>query len=157
VDRSAEVSSSAQGGDPPALAYEPAPIDENGKYTRTAWYGDTPNRTDEGEAKFRTNCNFSHFGTFDPIVGHGQAVFGHHHTFIGNVHSDQNSTYASLRNSPASTCSGGPLNATAYWEPTLMYEIQPGVVVPLKMNIITFYYAGNYTDAPSLYRLLRGL
>jgi hypothetical protein len=159
VDRVAEVSTSTQGGDPPALAYEPSVIDENGTYTRTAWIG-SPNlpgdRFDNGEAKFRTNCNVSHFAKVDPIVYPGQASAGHHHTFIGNNGTDEDSDYDSLRTTPGSTCSGGPLNATAYWEPSLMFEIETGVYVPVKANIITFYYRTSYADAPTLYRLPRG-
>lgn len=159
VDRSAEVSTTAQGGDPPALTSEPADINEGTVYTRTAWLT-TPSlpgdRFDNGEGKFRTTCNWSHFGTFDPIVYHGTATAGHHHTFIGNKGTNQSSTYATNRNVPASSCAGGPLNGTAYWEASLMYEISTGVAVPIKPNVITFYYRTSYANAPSLYRLLNG-
>ncbi|MBN8807885.1 MAG: DUF1996 domain-containing protein [Sphingomonas sp.] len=140
-DVTSETFTATQGGDPPAVAYEPADIDEAGRYTRNQWIvGDGISRIDSGQAKFRTNCAFAKFGQFDPIVGHGQPVFGHHHTFFGNMGVTANSDYASLRNSPKSSCAGGPLNATAYWEPTLFYEIAAGVVVPVKPNIVTFYY-----------------
>lgn len=160
VDRHPEVSTTTQGGDPPALAYEPAALDEQGIYTRSQWLN-TPSlpgdRQDQGEAKFRLTCAFSHFGTFDPILYFGQAKAGHHHTFIGNKSVNGSSTYTTLRQSPASTCTGGPLNGTAYWEPTLFFEIQPGVNVPIKPNVVSFYYTESYTKAPELYRLLRGL
>jgi hypothetical protein len=156
VDRFDEISTTEQGGDPPALAYEPAPIDENGTYTRSQWLGGTPSRADQGEGKFRTTCNFSHFGVFDPIVYHGQNPAGHHHTFIGNKNTGPSSTYASLRAEPGSTCAGGPLNGTAYWESTLMYEVADGISIGVKPNIVTFYYRTSYKDAPKLYRLPRG-
>lgn len=158
VDRHPEVAAAAQGGDPPALAYEPAPIDENGLYTRSQWFGGTPQFRTTVSPKFRITCNFSHFGFFDPIMYPGQTNVGHHHTYIGNKHTDENSSYTSLRNSPASTCSGGPVNGTAYWEPSLMYESATGVFVPVKPNVVSFYYTiGSHAVAAQLYRLLRGL
>ncbi len=160
VDRFDEVSTAEQGGDPPALAFEPEPIDEDGNYTRTAWYGGTPSRSDQTEAKFRIHCDFSHFGFFDPILYPGEARAGHHHTFIGNKATDQNSDYTALREAPASTCSGGPTNATAYWEPTLFFEMEPGkaIYAPVKPNVVIFYYTFSpYSATERLYRIPRGL
>lgn len=158
VDRIAEVSTSTQGGDPPALASEPAAIDENGLYTRSAWlYASAVDRIVGAGSKFRTQCNHSHFLQADPILYHGQANAGHLHDFIGNAGTDQNSTYTSLRNSPKSTCGGGPLNATGYWEPALMFEVDDGIFVPVKPNIVTFYYTIVESYVPTLYRLPRGL
>jgi len=153
-----EVSTANQGGDPPALAYEPAAIDENGNYTRSQWLTGSVDRVDGGEAKFRLTCNFSHFARVDPILFYGQANSGHHHTFIGNKNTDHNSTYTTLRNNPGSTCAGGPLTGTAYWEPTMFKTIKPGVNVPIKPDIVTFYYVlGTYAESDYIYRLPRGL
>ena len=153
-----ESSTATQGGDPPALAYEPAAIDENGNYTRADWLTTgSIDRIDNNEAKFRTNCNFSHFAADDPILAYGQPGVFHHHTFIGNKSTNHSSTYQTLRNNPASTCAGGPLNATAYWEPTMFKEIKPGVSVPIKPDQAVFYYVIQpYSETQKLYRLLRG-
>jgi len=142
-----EIFTDTQGGDPPALASEPADVDEGTNYVRSQWISGTNiSRMDQGEAKFRTNCSFAKFGTFDPILYPGQPNAGHPHTFFGNKAVTASSDYNSLRAAPASTCSGGPLNATAYWEPSLLYEVKPGVVVPVKPNAVTFYYTrGSYT------------
>lgn len=158
VDRHPEVSTSAQGGDPPALAYEPAAIDENGLYTRTQWFGGTPNyNTSATSPKARFTCNGTHFGLDDPIVNFGVDA-AHYHKFVGNKSTNRDSTYTTLRNNPASACAGGPTNATGYWVTALMYEIEPGVFVPVWSNSVTFYYTiNNTTMSPALYRLLRGL
>ena len=157
VDRVAEVSTATQGGDPPALSSEPAAIDEDGNYTRTQWISAIGiDRSDQGEAKFRITCNFSHFGMHDPIIAFGGAS-PHHHTFIGNEGTNETTTYTTLRENPASSCSGGPLNATAYWEPSLLYESETDVFVPLKPNVVSFYYTLQYANVETMYRLPRGL
>lgn len=152
-----EVSTSTQGGDPPALAYEPAAIDENGIYTRSQWLEAASNRTDQDEAKFRITCNFSHFAADDPILAFGQPGAFHHHTFIGNNSTNHSSTYTTLRNSPSSTCSGGPLNGTGYWEPTVMKELAAGVAVPIKPDVVIFYYVLAYDKVTENYRIPRGV
>jgi hypothetical protein len=167
VDRHAEVSTSEQGGDPPALDYEPAAIDEGENYTRSEWLG-TPNlpgdRQDQGEAKFRLTCNEGFFGSADPIIAYGLPS-PHHHTFIGNfgvfedggIEAVRTADYTDLREHPASSCTGGPLNGTLYWEPTLFYEIQEGLFIPVRPNAVSFYYTLHYADVAKKYRLLRGL
>jgi len=160
VDRHAEVSTPEQGGDPPALAIEPAPIDEVG-YTRSQWLSSSVSRVDQGEAKFRTLCTHGKFGTHDFIVAPGQPVGPHGHEFKGNLAVDENSTYASLRNNPASTCLGGPAWGVAYWNPQLLFELVPHptnpVTVAVKSGADNFYYTESYTNVSKLYRPLRGL
>ena len=178
VNRFPEVSTAEQGGDPPAWQYEPAPIDENGKYTRSTWLNivpagtcietapnDNPSKvgTDNGcrpyhgEDKFRLICSYSHMNRSDPILAPGNPLGPHHHTFFGNGGTNENSTYASLRNNPKSSCSGGPLTSSAYWEPTMMYEIKPGVYVPVIPDGIAFYYNTSGAVSPTLTRLPRGM
>ena len=157
VDRVPEVSTTTQGGDPPALAYEPAVINEAGHYVRSQWLsGANVSRSDQGEAKFRLTCAWSVFAARDPIVFPGQTTAGHHHTFVGNKTASPSSNYTSQRNSPASSCAGGPLIATLYWKPSLMFEIRPNVFVPVKQNVTTFYYTEEYARSPELYRLPNG-
>jgi hypothetical protein len=159
VDRHPEVSNSTQGGDPVALDYEPAIIDESTNYTRSQWLeGGVSYNTSSVSPKARFTCNHTHFANDDPILYFSQAGSAHHHDFIGNFSTNHNSTYATLRNNPKSACAGGPVNATGYWEPALMYELTATVSVPLKPNNVTFYYQMSHTSmSPPLYRLLRGL
>lgn len=150
--------STTWGGTPPAFAYQPSPIENAAGYDRSKWIiGAAESYVDGGEAKFRITCNFSHFGQFDPILFFGQANAGHHHTFIGNKNTGPSSTFQTLRNSPASTCSGGPLNGTAYWEPTLFGKTPSGAFAPIKPNVVSFYYTHALTKGAKKVRLPRGL
>jgi hypothetical protein len=159
--------STPQGGTPPAENFEPksiGPADIQPTYDPRQWivvgtgHGDNGiHRVDGGEAKFRITCNASHSGYFDPILARGRTGGSHHHTFIGNKHTDQNSDYTSLRRNPASSCSGGPINGTAYWEPSLM-AVTAGKLVVYRPNVASFYYTVQpYSESRKLSRLLNGL
>jgi hypothetical protein len=144
VDRLPEVTTTTQGGDPPAFAYEPVTPNEDGAgpYTRSQWIVANPQYTANLQPKFRISCNQSVFGTFDPVVYPGIPNAGHHHTFIGTLNGvDENTTSERLRTvSTSSACTGGPLNKTLYWEPTLFFEQSTGVFRPVKPNVASFYY-----------------
>lgn len=158
--------SNAQGGDPPVLAYEPTEVGEGANYVREDWLtGEATQRGDNGEAKFRITCSMGFMAEADPLLFPGEGHHGHHHTFIGNIGLFENlgieglasADYTSLRNNPKSSCSGGPLNATLYWEPTLFFEHPSGLHVPMKPNVVSFYYTLQYENVVEMYRLLRGL
>lgn len=68
---------------------------------------------------FRFLCAPAHIGTFDPIVYPGQPGKGHLHQFFGNDAVDASSTYASLRETGASTCQN-EINRSAYWIPAML-------------------------------------
>ena len=100
--------------------------------------GDGPN------GAFRFICKPSKNLYDDPIVFPGQAGVSHLHTFFGNTLVDANSTYQSLRTTGESTCTGGPINRSAYWIPSMMNGATGKVVMP---DYIVVYYK-NMPDIP---------
>lgn len=100
-------------------------------------YQPTPSKV----GAFREPCNFSHMAFDDPIVYPGQPGASHLHTFLGNDQANASSTAATLATSGRSTCTGGTLNRTSYWMPTLI-DIRTGQpIVPSSTN---FYYKLGY-------------
>ncbi len=71
---------------------------------------------------FRFICKPSHNLYDDPIVYPNQPGASHLHTFFGNTKADAYSTYQSLRETGDGTCSGGPLNRSGYWMPSLQLD-----------------------------------
>lgn len=134
----------AQGGDAPAYATEPADIDAaTAGYTYSQWVPTTgiSRTTGSGEDKVRFVCNSSHAAQEDPILFPGQANAGHMHEFVGNSLAGKDSTYSTLRMTGKSTCPGGPINRTAYWKPALMKELKSGVSVVIRSDLEIFYYS----------------
>lgn len=73
---------------------------------------------------FRIKCDFSHYNYDDPIVHPNVEGAAHLHQYYGNTQVDfQTTTAADLQASQTSTCSGGPLNKTAYWIPTVVRPV----------------------------------
>jgi Domain of unknown function (DUF1996) len=85
---------------------------------------------------FRFLCVPSHNLYDDPIVYPGRSGASHLHTFFGNTEANANSTYESLRTTGDGTCSGGPINRSAYWIPAMMNG-GGKVVMP---DYVTIYY-----------------
>jgi hypothetical protein len=162
VNRVAEIFNTTQGGDPPATLTEPAAIDGGTTYTVTDWITNTAIDRITGspgtvEGKFRIPCNHAFLGTFDPIVFPGVAApVGHPHSFAGNRNITPNTTYASGRASPSSTCAGGPGWSQGYWFPQLLYQVRSGVYAAVIENNNTFYYHEDPGKSDTLSRLLRG-
>jgi hypothetical protein len=102
---------------------EPAPRADNG--------ANTP-----GNAAFRAACEYSHFGTDDPIIHPGKPGAAHLHMFFGNTELNAFTTEESLINSGGSTCSGFELNRSGYWIPALL-DGRGNAVVP---DQIILYY-----------------
>lgn len=156
--------SDAQGGLPPAYAYELPDYATNGTInatTVTSWTstmgstGTIPN--DAGDNKFRTHCNFGFEAKLDPLVFPGEPNKGHEHSFFGNTAVTENSTYQSLRTTGGSTCAGGPLNRSAYWMPSMKEQRPSGVIVTRKFQRVTVYYtSGSVVDAQANQRIPRG-
>ncbi len=149
--------STTQGGTPPVA--EPADIASTG-ITVADWITNTSIvRTSSvgGEDKMRLLCTASHTKREDPILFPGVANAGHDHTFIGNMSAGKDSTYASLRADSRSTCPGGPVNGTAYWEPSLMTLLPTGATVEVKPDRLAFYYTHSAVDSPKKTRLFNGL
>ena len=71
---------------------------------------------------FRTLCTFSHASFDDPIVQPGKPGRTHLHSFFGNTETSFATDAANMTTRGNSTCSGGILNRTGYWIPTLIYS-----------------------------------
>lgn len=147
----------------PADAFEPASADEDG-YTRALWTGSRNARTSigtSGEAKFRTNCRPTFTKRADPILARGEYPALHGHTFFGPIDPHvidnvENFDYAMGRAYPGSSCQGGPLNATLYWEPSVYREID-GLILTVMPDVATFYYTHTPSRSPQTTRLRRNL
>jgi hypothetical protein len=74
-----------------------------------------------GAGVLRVNCAASHTAAVDPIVMPGHTGMSHMHQFFGNRATDENTTAATLRSSPATTCSDRA-DGSAYWVPTLLAD-----------------------------------
>jgi Domain of unknown function (DUF1996) len=95
--------------------------------------------TADGTGNFRIECQYSHMSYNDPIVFPGIPGAAHLHTFFGNTSADAFSTHDSLRAAGNSTCTGGTVNRTAYWIPTLLENGRP-----LAPSTAIFYYKSGY-------------
>lgn len=158
--------STPNGGVPPALAYEFAPIDEVG-YTRADWLSDqnivrAPIVGDTaaiGGGKFRITLQHGFFATFDPIVMPGMRGLAHLHEFKGNLGVNENSTWQSMRRNPGSNNFGGPLNSSAYWAPAMLFlDPATGLYWPMKSLYSALYYnLQALADPVKTFRLMRGI
>lgn len=141
----------------PAYAYEAPDVASN--FTVATWEhitstgtgpaaGQFDNPTTTNESKARFDCNVAFENSTDPIIFPGIANGSpHKHTFFGNTaaaSNTQNVTYASLRASGNSTCYGGPINRTLYWEPSIEKLLPSGAIATVKpKNIVTYYESGS--------------
>ncbi|WP_280152730.1 DUF1996 domain-containing protein [Piscinibacter sp. XHJ-5] len=101
--------------------------------------GEMPPSTNIGA--FRTSCKPSHMAADDPIVYPNQPGRSHLHTFFGNTGTDAYTTADSLANTGNSTCSGGTINRSAYWVPTM---IDTATRKPLQPHSAMIYYKTGY-------------
>jgi hypothetical protein len=136
-----------------APAYASAPADIASNFTVSNWlHTSPPGGQYDGpgvgqEAKARFDCNIAFESHDDPIIAPGvQNGASHDHSFFGNIGAaaaPYNVTYTSLRSSGNSTCYGGPINRTLYWEPSVKKVLTNGAVVTVKpKNIVTYYVSG---------------
>ena len=72
-------------------------------------------------ASFRVSCAPAVVDAVDPIVMPGHAGMSHFHQFFGNLAIDENTTAASLRAEPATSCRNGA-DSSGYWVPTLIND-----------------------------------
>lgn len=106
------------------------------------------------EAKARFDCNISFHEKNDPIIAPGVANgSSHDHSFFGSLgfqgHA-QDITYSGLRsaggggtNAGYSTCYGGPMNRTLYWEPSMIVPVNGVNAVLQPFSIVTYYICGD--------------
>jgi hypothetical protein len=95
---------------------------------------------DSNVGAFRISCEYSHMSYDDPIVYPGQPGRSHLHTFFGNTAANAHSTASSLLSTGNSTCTGGTINRSSYWVPSL---INTSNGAPLLSSGAIFYYKGN--------------
>jgi|GEM_PF-6124376 len=79
-----------------------------------------PSGTGGEPGAFRTRCDFSHMNNDDPVLYWNQPNKAHLHSYFGNTGANAFSTSNSLMNSGNSTCSGGILNRSSYWTPSMV-------------------------------------
>lgn len=107
--------------------------------------------TDSGEGAFRLFCEPGKLLRADPLVFPGEPGRGHLHQFFGNKNVSASTTPANIRNSGGSTCSGGPLNRSAYWYPALIDTSKNVTITP---DQIIVYYKG---EPPGIKKIPVGL
>lgn len=100
-----------------------------------------PNLGGDGVGSFRTVCMLSHMAFDDPIVMPGQPGASHLHTFFGNTGITANSTVDSISSTGNSTCRGGTINRTAYWQPSVVDTLDGTPVLP---RVAIVYYKSGY-------------
>ena len=113
-----------------------------------------PASSSDDNGAFRVSCGFSHMLNDDPIVYPGKQGAAHHHTFFGNTGTNYASTSESIRISGNSTCNGGIMNRSAYWEPS-MIDTSSGA--PLRpRNLMVYYKQGPVSVIPRGLRMIAG-
>jgi hypothetical protein len=95
---------------------------------------------------FRITCQPSHMRFDDPLVYPGQFGRSHHHTFFGNASIDAASNLDTLPSVGNSTCSGGIINRSAYWVPSMIDTATGRAIVP---RSIVVYYKKSYNVDPT--------
>lgn len=110
-----------------------------------------PGSSAEDIGSMRVFCNPAWMGVYDPLLLPGTAGGGHLHDGTGNSAVDENTTSTSLRTKGASTCQDArgtdakyPINASAYWWPTMLDGL--GNAIRPTMHLI--YYKGPSNPPP---------
>jgi hypothetical protein len=146
----------------PADTYEPADVTDSG-FTESQWilatngtddYVQTPPNLRERKARF--TCEPSTAKQIDPILYLGTpSPVGHRHQGFGNYNWNPSSTWGTLRADPKSSCGGGPLLGTIYWEPEMLKAINGGVVAGIRPQVISFYYIAGLLSVANDHTWLR--
>jgi hypothetical protein len=128
------------------------PVEDGVPYgTWTQAAGIPPSMGADPLGAFRFLCWPSHLRYDDPIVNPGKdGGAAHLHQFFGNQTANAFSTYESLRSAGHSSCTGGPLNRSAYWQPAMLDIVTGQVIEP---EYVTIYYKG----LPTSNEIPRGL
>jgi hypothetical protein len=155
--------SNRRGGTPPAITQGKEPPDIPSNFNQTGWtqVGSSYNHIPATEPKFRMHCNYSHHAWEDPILypnRRGPYGNSHLHTFFGNTKMGADSTYQSLRTTGESTCTGGKLNRSGYWYPSVLKDdaIGDGKTMIVKPNFAVVYYVETLQTFDQAVRFPRG-
>jgi Domain of unknown function (DUF1996) len=98
---------------------------------------DLPANHNNREGAFRVGCAFSHMNFDDPIVFPGQVGRSHLHSFFGNTALTANTTAANITATGSSTCTGGTVNRSGYWVPSIIDTLDGRPIAPL--NMVVYY------------------
>ena len=110
-----------------------------------------------GKGAFRIICRSGQMLFDDPLVYPNQPGRAHLHSFFGNAGVNASTvTREQIVASRRSTCTGGGLNASAYWAPTWI-DTETGE--PLRYSHAQIYYKNGYhvTDPTSIQAVPKGL
>ena len=91
---------------------------------------------------FRVICKPSHMNNDDPVVYPNQLGAAHHHTFFGNTSVTYKSDLMNFASTGNSTCTGGTMNRSAYWMPSMIDTASKTAVKP---DLAMFYYKNGRT------------
>ncbi len=103
-----------------------------------------------GEKKIRLTCGPSTAKRKDNLLGYGIRYFGHGHQGYGQINWNENTSYATIRADPRSSCQGIILNASNYMEPALKTTVaKTGAKVSVLAQNQSVYYIEGDQDEPN--------
>lgn len=105
--------------------------------------------------EFRVSCLPSHMSNDDPLLYPNQQGAAHHHTFYGNTSVNYKSDMMSFATTGNSTCSGGIMNRSAYWVPSMIDTNTNTPLLPMDGAI--FYYKVGSLDGSLITAPPKGL
>lgn len=91
--------------------------------------------------EFRISCAISHMNNDDAIIYPLQQGAAHHHTYFGNTSVNYKSDLNNLGAVGNSTCSGGIMNRSAYWVPSMINTETNAPIAP-NGNVLVYYKSG---------------
>jgi len=91
--------------------------------------------------EFRINCKVSHMNNDDPLLYPNQQGAAHHHTFFGNTSVNYKSDLNNFGATGNSTCTGGIMNRSAYWVPS-MINTETNTPISPNGDVLVYYKSG---------------
>ncbi|WP_020168796.1 MULTISPECIES: DUF1996 domain-containing protein [Methylotenera] len=110
--------------------------------------------------EFRIGCKVSHMSNDDPLVYPNQQGAAHHHTFFGNTSVNYKSDLNSFGSIGTSTCTGGIMNRSAYWVPS-MINTETNAPIQPNGDVLVYYKHGSIDGSlikppPKALRMIAG-
>jgi len=106
----------------------------------------SPSRPAPSGGEFRISCGISHMSNDDPLLYPNQEGAAHHHTFYGNTSVNYKSDLNNFASTGNSTCSGGIMNRSAYWVPS-MINTETNEPIQPSGNVLVYYKTGGVDAA----------
>lgn len=91
--------------------------------------------------EFRIGCKVSHMNNDDPLLYPYQQGAAHHHTFFGNTSVNYKSDLNNFGATGNSTCTGGIMNRSAYWVPS-MINTETNTPISPNGDVLVYYKSG---------------